>query len=245
MLILRGVNNKIYHKIISWEDIEKINIMKKCIIKTGILLWGILAMMLFPFCANAESLSEPEITEQAVGFLEKMYGKNSGLRKTDFRIEDTVGTEEKFYVVTYVDDNDICYEVSLLAENGELRHIILNEPEVDYEQEALIVDSDMLEQLYKEAEEIFFRVWADGHEFVSSTCEYNMTKDNKIPHGDIVFLFELKNGDAIKILYNVNRESFWNMTYLYFYDSYRNQQEESEKYREESGITRKVINMYP
>lgn len=72
-----------------------------------------------------------------------------------------------------------------------------------------------------------------------------MTKDNKIPHGDIVFLFELKNGDAIKILYNVNRESFWNMTYLYFYDSYRNQQEESEKYREESGITRKVINMYP
>lgn len=146
--------------------------------------------------------------------------------------------------MTYVDDNDICYEVSLLAENGELRHIILNEPEVDYEQEALIVDSDMLEQLYKEAEEIFSRVWADGHEFVSSTCEYNMTKDNKIPHGDIVFLFELKNGDAIKILYNVNRESFWNMTYLYFYDSYRNQQEESEKYREESGITRKVIKIY-
>lgn len=201
-------------------------------------------MSLFPFCVNAESLSESEITERATGFLERMYGENIGLHKTDFCIEDTVGTEEKFYIVNFTDDDDICYEFRLLAENGELRHIILNDPEIDYEREALTVDSELLEQLYKEAKDIFSHVWEDNYELEVSTCEYNVTKDNKIPHGNIVFLFALKNGDAIKLLYNVNSESFWNMTYLYFYDSYRNQQEESEKYREELGITRTVIDMF-
>ncbi|MDO4275990.1 MAG: hypothetical protein Q4D16_20160 [Eubacteriales bacterium] len=192
---------------------------------------------------NPSALSEAKASEQALGFLKNMYDDLTDVQVTNIVFDEAEGIQKSFYIVDFTDDNNSYYQVEISAETGELEYILLEQQGIDFQEESFPLNDIDFDDLYKKGKEIFRQVRGEDCESKSSTCEYNITKENTIPHGNINFLFELNNGDAVRLLYNVNNDVFWNLTYISYYQSYRNQQDANESYRQDLGITRNIMDM--
>lgn len=125
------------------------------------------------------------------------------------------------------EDEKTSYQVSYDTSNEDFLSLTYQQENIDFEEKAFSYDHEQIIEKYPEAQEIYYAIYGQDADFISSAYQCNLTSDNEIAHGNVNFFFEKSNGDALKILYNVENDVFWNIVVIQRYDDYLREVEDT------------------
>lgn len=189
---------------------------------------------------SLENMNAETSIEKALSYLSILYSGKA------FKKELCTSTYEEtndWYVVN-VNDEDYNYEVFIDAEDGMLCYLYYSAQGIDWEANACTLPDGLIEEKYGMVKAAVQEIYGNNKDFISTSCEYNLKiEDHIIPHGNINYLFEFENDQAVRVLYNVQEDTFWMIQYLGSYEAYENQGfgEYAENHNREQGIERQKI----
>lgn len=170
--------------------------------------------------SNENDMSEEEAIEKAAAYLKGMYDVDtSAMDKT---AEFWMGYQYEGcgdYNVTFTDSAKNSYSVDLYAETGTLYSIEADNSLLSVT-EPTEISEDFLVSNYEQAKSIFTGVLGTDRAIVNSSCTYPIDEDGNLAVGSlaaITYIFEIENGDAYYIEYDIVNEQFYMMHYNHGY----------------------------
>lgn len=179
-----------------------------------------------------EAMTKEAVLEKASACLEGMFNVDSTEMEKSIDYSEII--EE--YAVIFNEGTEQSYEVWMDAKDGTLLSIILQKQGIDFHATPAKVDEEQFISNYERAKELFMNIFGSDTKIAGCTCEYKVDEEGNIPRGNVLYYFELPNGEAYRFYYNVNENLFWNVVY---YPGYRTIKELEEK---EEGIREKEEN---
>lgn len=169
---------------------------------------------------SENDMSEEEATEKAAAYLKGMYDVDTSAMEKTAEFWMGYGYEGYGdYDVTFTDSAKNSYSVNLYAETGTLYSIEADNSLLTITEPTEITE-DFIGSNYEKAKNIFTGVLGADTEIVSSNCTYPVDEDGNLAVGSlgaITYVFEIANGNAYYIEYDIVNEAFYMMHYTQNY----------------------------
>lgn len=150
----------------------------------------------------AYALSEDEAAKSAAYFAEKMFGISTE------NMEHTLDNDAENYLVTFL-TGKTSYSVRIQADNGAFLDISMDKEDFDYYQDHTNEDKSRILQKGKEAKSIAMQLLQKENAIKDAYAQYKLNAQGYIPHGSVVYLFDLENGDRLRMSYSVAEDTLW------------------------------------
>lgn len=150
----------------------------------------------------AHALTEDEAAASAAYFAEKMFGisvKN---------MEHALDTDAGNYLITFRTDK-ASYSVRIQADNGAFRDISMDKENFVYYQDNTNENKSRILKKGKEAKSIAMQLLQKKTTIKDAYAQYKLNAQGYIPHGSVVYLFDLENGDRLRMSYSVAEDTLW------------------------------------
>lgn len=123
-------------------------------------------------------------------------------------MEYTLDTDAENYVITFL-TGKTSYSVRIQADNGAFRDISMDKEDFDYYQDHTNEDQSRILKKGKEAKSIAIQLLQKENAIKAAYAQYKLNAQGYIPHGSVVYLFDLENGDRLRISYSVTEDTLW------------------------------------
>lgn len=160
-------------------------------------------------------LSDVQAISAAADYVHIMYGvskKQLRQMQSSLSLEHSPLSEPSTYRVRFVSDSNsdqICYQAVIDANNGSFLNICLEKEGFSYYQDNFAVDKAKLRKKGLKAKRIAARLIKDASVITDSYIQYKLDENGRVPHGTAVCLFDLANGDRIRISYSMAEHTLW------------------------------------
>lgn len=179
--------------------------------------------------SKENNMSEQEAIEKASAYLtEVIDGDAAAMDKT---VEFRTGFEYEGYDdyrVTFMDNENNSYSVEFNAKTGTLYRIDLSESS-EIATELIEVNEELISSNYDKAKNIFTSALGTDTKFVNSNCIYAINEDNDMQlamYGSLIYIFELEDGTAYYVMYDLEHNVFINIYYVPAYADEKKMQED-------------------
>lgn len=179
--------------------------------------------------SKENNMSEQEAIEKASAYLtEVIDGDAAAMDKT---VEFRTGFEYEGYDdyrVTFMDNENNSYSVEFNAKTGTLYRIDLSESS-EIATELIEVNEELISSNYDKAKNIFTSALGTDTQFVNSNCIYAINEDNDMQlamYGSLIYIFELEDGTAYYVMYDLEHNVFINIYYVPAYADEKKMQED-------------------
>lgn len=150
----------------------------------------------------AHALSEEEAVTSAAYFAEKMFDISTK------NMEHTLDTDAGNYSATFITDQT-SYSVRIQADNGACKDISMDKEGFVYYQDYAQADKTRILLKGKEAKTIAIQLLPKDVIIKNAYAQYKLNLQGYIPHGSVVYLFDLESGDRLRISYSVAEDTLW------------------------------------
>ncbi len=160
---------------------------------------------------KAGSMSEAEAVEKAAEYGKVFFGISFDSMKTavEYVAAEAEGTDSEYEIV--FTQGDTCYAVNVNCVTGAFGSICKSEDGVDYYQENLAVDEDILKLRGADAKKLVQNILGEDVDIVDAYGQYKLNEEGLVPHGSAAFLFDLGNGDRVRLQYSIGTDELWCM----------------------------------
>jgi len=160
---------------------------------------------------EAGSLSEAEAVVKAAEYGKVFFGISFDSMKTavEYVPAELEGRDSE-YEITFTQE-DTCYAVSVDCVTGAFGSICKSEDGVDYYQENLAVNEDILKLRGADAKKLVQNILGEDVDIVDAYGQYKLNEEGLVPHGSAAFLFDLGNGDRVRLQYSIGTAELWCM----------------------------------
>jgi len=151
---------------------------------------------------RTDALSEDEIAACAASYIKKMYGISTENMDMSIRGDDLNAQ------ITFWADH-VSYSVRIQADDGSFRDISMDKEGFEYYKDNLKVKESHIQQKGKEARDIALQLLSEEETVTDVYAQYKQNEKGQLPHGSVVYLFDLKNGDRLRMSYSAAEDTFW------------------------------------
>ncbi|MDE7311850.1 MAG: hypothetical protein K2N87_09610 [Eubacterium sp.] len=159
----------------------------------------------------AERLSEARAVDAAASYVKIMYGisdKQVQEMQASLSFESSQFAETSCYCVSFAADS-VCYKVTVDAENGSFLDISMEKEGFAYYQDNFALKKSRLRKAGAEAESIALQFIRESSVITDAYVQYKLNANGQVPHGTAVCLFDLADGDRIRISYSMAEDALW------------------------------------
>ena len=151
---------------------------------------------------HADALSENEAAAIAASYVQKMY---------DVSIENmdkSLTADDRYYQIVFLADY-VTYSVCIQADDGSFKDISMDKEGFEYYKDNIKVNESHIQKKGKEAKSIALQLLTEEETITDAYAQYKVNAKRELPHGSIVYLFDLKNGDRLRMSYSAAEDTFW------------------------------------
>ncbi len=154
---------------------------------------------------SPNALSEEEVVASAASYLKIMYGITAENMETG--LSGSYGD----YQITFVADHTT-YSVCVQAKDASFQNITMEKDGFAYYHENLKINKKQIQKKGKEAKAIAFELLGETSTITNACAQYKLNENGQIPHGSIVYLFDLANGNRLRMSYSIAEDMLWGAT---------------------------------
>ena len=151
---------------------------------------------------SVDALSEDEAVASAAFYVETMYG--IATEKMEKRLNGNYGD----YQITFTEDN-VSYSVCIQADDASFKDISMDMEGFAYYHDNLKVKDSHLRKKGKEAKTIAAKLLGEKSAITDAYAQYKLNEKGQIPHGSVVYLFDLANGNRLRMSYSIAEDTLW------------------------------------
>ncbi len=149
------------------------------------------------------SLSRDRAASAASACMKAMYGLSTNGMSRKITLD-----KKKDYLVTFVSDSAV-YTVGIQADNGRFLHISMEQEGFVFYQDNLQAGQNKIRRQGKKAKTIAKQLAGPDAIITDSCASYKVNENGQIPHGSILYLFELEDGDRIRMSFSLAEDTLW------------------------------------
>lgn len=149
-----------------------------------------------------EMISEEDAFFKAAFYAETMYGISAE------NVESSLHEEDGIYEAEFMTDG--CgYQISIMADTGAFRSAGMEDDGFVYYQENMELKEGQIKKRAKQAKQTAARLLGSEPVITGGKVQYKVNAQGQVPHGTVLFLFDLENGDRLRMSYSMAEDSVW------------------------------------
>ncbi len=147
-------------------------------------------------------MSEDEAVLKAAFYLKTMYDISAE------HLESSMCEKDGIYEVEFMADN-IRYQARIKADTGAFLAVSMDSSEFVYYQDYIKAEKEQLQKKGKQARKTAELLLGNEPAVTGGKIQYKINEQGQVPHGSAVFLFDLDNGDRLRMPYSIAEDSLW------------------------------------
>ena len=153
----------------------------------------------------AGKMTQEKARRAAAFYIKTMFGVSE---KTIRNMEISLSAESGIYKAVSETDG-VRYEACVDAKTGRFRSVSMDREGFAYYQDNTAVKKKQIRKKGTEAWKTAARLLGEDAEITGAKAQYKINEKGQVPHGSVVFLFDLKDGDRLRMPYSIAEDALW------------------------------------
>lgn len=151
---------------------------------------------------SANDLSADNAVVSAAFYVQAMYGVAVE------NMEKEISGNDRDYQITFKADK-LSYSVCVQVDDASFGSISMDQEGFVCYYDNLEIEEAQIQKKGKEAKAIALKLLREKSTITDVYAQYKLNAQGQVPHGSVVYLFNLENGDRLRMSYSIAEDALW------------------------------------